>query len=285
METVLGRQESITHSQTGEDALRDILTLLRSRTGHDFTRYDRTTVMQRIERRMSATAAQTLPAYRDHLRDNTAEAPALLRAMVIRLTRFYRNRRSFEAFERDVVPLLFEGKAGGDQVRVWCAGCSTGEEAYSAAMLLLEYAANLSRPPGIQVFATDIDQDAVRWARNGRYPEAIEADVPPARMERFFAKVAGGYRVNSEVRECVRFADHDLLRDPPFTDLDAILCRNLLIYLNPDVREQVFESFHLALRPAGRLFLGMSESVEGSAHLFSPVDEKHRLFRVNPVIQ
>lgn len=273
----------VDESQATENALRDVLADVRAHTGHDFTHYKRATILRRIERRMQVNAVPDLPAYRDYLRATPAEAQLLLKDLLIGVTNFFRDRAAFDSFEREVVPLLFGGKTTGDVVRVWCAGCATGEEAYSVAMLLLEHAARMPQPPDIQIFATDIDEEAIQTARVGSYPEAIEADVPPTRLRQFFTKEPGGYRVNKEVRERILFAAHNLIKDPPFSKLDAVTCRNLLIYLNRDVQEQVFELFHFALLQGGFIFLGPSESVDGTPDLFAPVSKKHRLFRAQVV--
>lgn len=273
----------VDESQATENALLDVLGDVRAHTGHDFTHYKRATILRRIERRMQVNAVPDLPAYRNYLRATPVEAQLLLKDLLIGVTNFFRDRAAFDSFEREVVPLLFGGKTTGDVVRVWCAGCATGEEAYSVAMLLLEQAARMPQPPDIQIFATDIDEEAIQTARVGSYSEAIEADVPPTRLRQFFTKEPGGYRVNKEVRERILFAAHNLIKDPPFSKLDAVTCRNLLIYLNRDVQEQVFELFHFALLPGGFIFLGPSESVDGAPDLFAPVSKKHRLFRAQVV--
>jgi two-component system CheB/CheR fusion protein len=271
-------------SEAVETVLRDVLEILRSRTGHDFTHYKRATVLRRIERRMQVVSARTLPAYRDYLlRETLPEAQLLLKDLLIGVTNYYRDRGAFDALEREVIPLLFQGKSQGNEVRVWVTACATGEEAYSVAILLLEHAAKLSHPPAIQIFASDIDDQAIAIAREGSYPEAIEVDVTPTRLRQFFTKEPGGYRINKEVRERILFTDQDLIKDPPFSRLDLITCRNLLIYLSREVQEKAFELFHFALRPGGFLFLGSSESADGRSALFTPIDIKSRIFRANVV--
>jgi two-component system CheB/CheR fusion protein len=265
-----------------EEALRDVLGLLRARTGHDFTHYKRATVLRRIERRLQVNGLQDLSAYRDFLRGHTEEASALLKDMLISVTNFFRDREAFEALEREALPPLLEGRKADDELRAWVPGCATGEEAYSVAMLLIEYASNLTHPPTIQIFATDIDEEALAVAREGSYPESIITDIPPARLRQFFTKEAGGYCVVKGVREKVLFAKHNLIKEPPFSRLDLIACRNLLIYLNRDVQQQVLDLFHFALRPSGFLFLGSSESVDGESRSFLTVDKKHRIFRATP---
>jgi two-component system, chemotaxis family, CheB/CheR fusion protein len=262
-----------------EEALHDIITVLRARSGHDFRHYKRATVLRRLERRLQVRALPDLKSYRDLLKTDVAEAEALLKDMLIGVTNFFRDRDAFEALERDVIPRLFDGKLAGDQVRAWVAACSTGEEAYSVAMLLREHANLLSQPVGVQVFATDIDERAIGIARSGTYPSSIVTDVPPPRLREFFSKEENRYRIKKAVRDDVLFAAHNLLRDPPFSKLDLISCRNLLIYLNRDIQERVLEIFHFALSPGGFLFLGSSESAEAAGNLFTPVDKKHRIYR------
>lgn len=269
----------VSQEDADEAALRDIFALLRTHTGHDFTHYKRATVLRRIERRLQVNVLNDLTAYRDFMREHPSEAQALLKDLLISVTTFFRDRAAFDEFEREVVPLLFHEKTTGDRVRVWVAGCATGEEAYSVAMLLFEYAERLAAPPSIQIFATDIDEAAIASAREGSYAENIETDVSPQRLRRFFTKETGGYRIRKDVRERVLFAAHNLIKDAPFSKLDAITCRNLLIYLNREAQAHIFELFHFVLVPNGFLFLGNSESAEGAANMFATVDKKQRIFR------
>ncbi|MDQ3135130.1 MAG: PAS domain-containing protein, partial [Acidobacteriota bacterium] len=271
----------VSQEDADEAALRDVFRLLRSHTGHDFTHYKRATVLRRIERRLQVNGLHDLTLYRDFMREHPMEAQALLKDLLISVTSFFRDRAAFDELEREVLPLLFHEKTTGDQVRVWVAGCATGEEAYSVAMLLLEYAERLASPPAIQIFATDIDEAAIRTAREGSYAETIEADVSPERLRRFFTKEPGGYRIKKDVRERVLFAVHNLIKDPPFSKLDAVTCRNLLIYLNREAQGHIFELFHFVLLPNGFLFLGNSESADGAATLFATVDKKQRIFRAD----
>jgi two-component system CheB/CheR fusion protein len=264
---------------THEPPLREVLTILRQRTGYDFNQYKRGTVLRRIERRLQVNQLATLAAYAGYLRDRPSETRALLKDMLISVTNFFRDREAFEALERDVLPDLFANRSAGEEIRVWVPGCATGEEAYSIAMLLTEMAESRADSPEVQVFATDIDDDAIAIARAGMYPDAIEADVEPGRLRRFFARESGGYRVHKSVRERVMFASHNVLRDPPFSRLDLISCRNLLIYLNRDVQARVLSVFHFALRPGGFLLLGSSESIDDGGTAFTPVDKGHRIFR------
>lgn len=262
-----------------EDSLRELLALLRARTRHDFASYKRATLLRRIERRLQVTESEDLPAYLAHVRNHPEELQGLLRDLLISVTNFFRDPEAFRQLEADVVPRMFEGKGPGDQIRVWVTGCATGEEAYSIAMLLAEHADTLATTPAVQVFATDIDEDALAHGRAGLYPDTIAADVSPERLKRFFTREGQLYRVRRELRETVLFAPHNILRDPPFSKLNLVSCRNLLIYINRQMQERILEIFHFALKPEGFLFLGTSESVDGPDGLFAPVDKKQRIFK------
>jgi two-component system CheB/CheR fusion protein len=266
-------------------ALREVLAILQARTGHDFANYKRASVLRRITRRLHVHTLASIQDYPALLRAQPDEIEALLRDLLISVTNFFRDPEAFAALARRI-PQLFAGKTADDQVRVWVAGCATGEEAYSLAMLLAEHAASLEQPPRIQIFATDIDEDAITMAREGRYLDTIVGDVSPERLQRFFTPDQGGYLITKEIRDLVLFAVHNLLRDPPFSKLDLITCRNLLIYLNREAQRQVMTMFHFALRPDGLLFLGSSESIDEELNLFAPLDKVQRLFerRLAPVV-
>jgi two-component system, chemotaxis family, CheB/CheR fusion protein len=265
--------------QTGvdEDLLRQILSQLRARTGHDFSRYKRSTVLRRIVRRMQVTRTEDLQAYYNLLREQLDEAQALMGDLLISVTTFFRDRESFEQLQRSVVPRLFKNDA--ETIRVWVAGCATGEEAYGIAILLLEEAAKHELRPTLQVFGSDLDTRALATAREGRYPLAIQTDVGEERLRRFFTHESDSYRVRQEVRDIVLFAAHDLTKDPPFSHVDLVTCRNLLIYLERELQEQVCSTFHYALNPGGYLMLGASESAEHPLGLFRMVDRTARLFQ------
>jgi two-component system CheB/CheR fusion protein len=218
-------------------------------------------------------------AYLDYLRATPLEARALLKDLLISVTHFFRDPAAFEALQQQVIPRLFEAKAPGETLRVWVPGCATGEEAYSIAMLLLEHADAVEHRPDIQVFASDPDEDALAFAREGLYPAAIAADVSEQRLLRFFMREGAYYRVPQDLREMILFASHSLLKDPPFSQLDLISCRNLLIYFQRELQDRVFQLFHYALKPQGYLFLGSAESVESAGHLFREVDKTQRLYR------
>ncbi|MEC9481858.1 MAG: CheR family methyltransferase, partial [Halomonas sp.] len=255
-----------------------IFAQVRARSGRDFSRYKRSTVMRRIQRRMQLHHIEELGRYLDLLRQQPEEAHALVDEFLITVTNFFRDREVFESLERDVIPKLFEGKGPEDQIRIWSVGCATGEEAYSLAMLLLEAASRYDSPPRLQVFASDMHDGSLKLAREGIYSGDIEIDVSPERIKRFFIKENGGFRIRKEVRECVIFAPHNLLGDPPFSKLDLIACRNLMIYLQRDVQQDVIEVFHYALNPEGFLVLGTSETLDRS-DLFHTENKKFCLYR------
>ncbi len=265
-----------------EDSLREIITILRVRTGHDFANYKTPTLIRRIARHLQIHELEDLPTYVKYLRDNQEEIQSLQRNLLINVTNFFRDKDAFGALETEVVPRLFTGKTARDTVRVWTAGCASGEEAYSMAMLLTEYTEKQSDPPKFMVFATDIDDEAIAQAREHSYPETIETDVSPERLKRFFVKEGSRYRVKKELRETVLFVPHNVLRDPPFSRLDLVTCRNLLIYLNREAQKQVMEIFHFALKSEGFLFLGTSETAENAPDLFEAIEKKQRLYRRRP---
>jgi two-component system CheB/CheR fusion protein len=265
-----------------EAALREVLIFLRTRTGRDFSYYKRATILRRIGRRMQVNSVADLREYLNFMRTHPSEPGALLQDLLISVTNFFRDGEAFEAVER-YIPDLFQNKSQSDSVRVWVPACATGEEAYSFAMMLLEHARTLDNPPALQVFACDLDEDAIRVARMGHYPDAITADVSEERLKRFFVKDHRGYRVRRELREMVLFAAHDLLKDAPFSRMDLISCRNLLIYLNRHAQQRVLDTFHFALRPGGRLFLGSSETVEDDNRMFRVLDKKHRIYEPNAI--
>lgn len=286
---------SVLANDQAEQALQDILSHLRVRTNHDFRQYKRATVLRRIERRLQVNALADFPAYREFLKRTPSETGALLADMLIGVTNFFRDRESFEVLERDVIPKLFEtppdqpdNQTAGDtdaesgqrsNVRAWVAGCSTGEEAYSIAMLLVQQQKLLDSSKAVQVFATDIDETAINRARAGVYPSSIVSDLPPSISRQFFTQEGARFVVTKPVREKILFAVHSILRDPPFSQLSLVSCRNVLIYLDRAVQRQVLELFHFALKPNGFLFLGSAESADVASDLFAVVDKKNRIFR------
>lgn len=265
-------------SDGDRDPVPRILTQVRLRTGHDFSRYKRATIERRVERRMQLHRLEQLSDYLEVLRESPQEVAALADDLLINVTAFFRDRPVFDELERSVIPSLFDRKGPDNRVRVWSVGCATGEEAYSLAMLFLEEASRRVRPPQVQIFASDLHERSLRYAREGVYPETIEADVSPDRLARFFQRENGGYRVRKELREPIVFAPHDLVRDPPFSHLDLITCRNVLIYLRPEVQNDVQEIFHYALHDEGYLLLGTAEMANRS-ELFRVESKEHHLYR------
>ncbi|AMN42287.1 Chemotaxis protein methyltransferase CheR [Rhodoplanes sp. Z2-YC6860] len=265
--------------QVDEEQLRRILAHLRIRTGHDFSKYKRSTVLRRIARRIQVMRCNDLADYYDALRQNNDEAQALLADLLISVTTFFRDTEAFEGLRKLTLPHLFEGANLEEPLRVWVGGCATGEEAYSVAMLLLEEAGRHDLRPPIQVFASDLDARALAVAREGRYPSVIEADVSEDRLRRFFTREGDNYRVRQELRDVVLFAHHDLLKDPPFSRVDLISCRNVLIYLDRELQEQVISTFNYALNPGGFLLLGSSETADNPAGMFRSLDRNARIYQ------
>jgi two-component system, chemotaxis family, CheB/CheR fusion protein len=253
--------------------------LLRDRTGNDFTLYKGSTIRRRIERRMNVHQIGTLKQYLRFVLSNPPELDALFQELLIGVTRFFRDPPAFEALAQKGLPALVEGKPEGATLRVWVPGCSTGEEAYSLAIILKEYLAQRKLRLTIQIFASDLDSRAVETARVGLYPIGIAGDIAPARLQRFFTKEDSSYRVKKEIRDLVVFATHNILTDAPFTKLDILSCRNVLIYLEAKAQRSLLPLFHYALKPHGILFLGSSETIGGFERLFTAIDRKWKLCR------
>ena len=262
--------------------LRRIVAFLRTRTGHDFSGYKRSTVLRRVMRRMQVSQIGTLDDYARHLRSTPEEAKALFADLLISVTQFFRDPSTFRVLAHEVVaPLLARAATdeGDHEIRAWVAGCATGEEAYSLAILILEEADRLKVQVPAQIFATDLDEGALVTAREGRYPRSIEADVSTERLKRFFVDEGTHYRINRRVRDLVLFARHSVVREPPFMRLDLVTCRNLLIYLERALQQQVCAVFHYGLKPAGALFLGPAETADMVPEHFVPVDRDARIYR------
>jgi two-component system CheB/CheR fusion protein len=256
-----------------------ILSHLRVRSGHDFSSYKKATIRRRIARRMQVQRAATMADYLVILRANPHEAKALFADLLISVTTFFRDTDAFEKLAALVIPHLFDDKGVSDTIRIWVVGCATGEEAYSIAILLLEEASRHKIRCGLQVFASDLDENALAVAREGRYPAAIEADMTEERLRRFFTREGDHYRVTRELRDVVLFAKHSLLRDPPFSRVDLISCRNVLIYLDREVQHEVCTTFHFALRRSGYLFLGSSENADSPTGAFHAIDREARIYQ------
>jgi len=281
--TVLIAEEAEKRPDDQQHALREIFSQLRLRTGHDFSNYKRPTLLRRIERRINIRSLPNLPAYASYLQQNPEEISALLKDLLISVTNFFRDAKAFETLEQEVLPAILKRKTSENQVRIWVAGCATGEEAYSVAMLCAEKTLNVIDAPKVQIFATDIDEGAISNAREGYYTINDAADVSPERLRRFFVKEGDGYRIQREIREMILFANHNFIKDPPFSHLDLVSCRNVLIYLNRNAQERVMETFHFALNPGGYLFLGSSESVDGSTDLYASVNREYHIFQSRSV--
>ena len=257
--------------------LRTITGLLLAEIGHDFGEYKDKTLVRRIQRRMQVLQLATVSEYIDHLRHAPQESQNLFQELLIGVTEFFRDPQAFEALQKEAIPKLLAGKGAADTVRVWVAACSTGEEAYSIAMLLREALDGVRAPPKVQIFATDIDERAMNAARAGRYRKP-QPGLSQARQERWFTEVGDELCVVKSLREMIVFSPHSVAKDPPFSRLDLVSCRNLLIYMNPDLQDRLVRTFQYALQPGGFLLLGPSEGVARNGGLFHVVDKKHRLF-------
>ncbi|MEO0017812.1 MAG: hypothetical protein RLZZ522_1095, partial [Verrucomicrobiota bacterium] len=263
-----------------ENAMKKIFILLRAQTGHDFSQYKPSTIHRRIERRMAVHQIDAIDGYVRFLQQTAAEVEALFRDLLIGVTNFFRDPEAFQVLENRVIPKLFVGKPAGAAIRVWTAGCSTGDEAYSIAILLVERIEALKQNYTIQIFATDIDSQAIAAARAGLYPASIAADISPERLARFFTAEADGsaYRIHKSIRDLLVFSEQDVIKDPPFSKLDLITCRNLLIYMGTELQRKLIPLFHYALKPDGWLFLGTSEGIGEFGELFSVHDRKAKLY-------
>ena len=261
--------------------LEKVLILLRAHNGQDFSFYKKSTLYRRIERRMGIHRIDRIAGYVRLLQDNPQELDLLFREFLIGVTSFFRDPVSWERLRDEAIPPLFQRPPAGRVLRAWVAGCSSGEEAYSLAIVFKE-AMEKHKPTGrfsLQIFATDLDGDAIEQARQGRYPRSIEADVTAERLARHFTATDNGYQINKDIREMVVFAPQNLIQDPPFTKLDLLLCRNVLIYFGPELQKKLLPLFHYSLRPGGVLFLGNAETVGSAPELFAAIDGKARIYR------
>ena len=264
-----------------QNVLEKVIILLRAHTGHDFSLYKKTTLYRRIERRMGIHQIGKMSSYLRYLQENSQELDLLFKELLIGVTNFFRDPDAWEQLRDHVLPGLLTNRSPGQALRAWVPGCSTGEEAYSLAIIFKEAAEKIQPKGGfiLQIFATDLDQDAISKARQGFFDNNIAADVPDERLKRFFIKEDRGYRVCKEIREMVIFAPQNLVMDPPFTKLDILCCRNLLIYLTAEVQKKLMPLFHFSLNPGGVLFLGSSETVGSGSEFFETLNTKSRLFR------
>src|SRR6266478_158296 len=263
----------------GDPQLKDILHLLRTANEVDFSDYKPTTVKRRILRRMALHKIGKLKEYVLFLRRHSSEVEALYEDILIKVTSFFRDPDALEALKAEVFPSILKHRSPEEPVRVWVPGCSTGEETYSQAIALLEFLGNRRADIPFQLFGTDLRQGSIEKARAGTYPESVVADISPERLQRFFVKVEGGYRINKTIRDICVFARHNLLQDPPFSRIDVISCRNVLIYLGPVLQKRIIPIFHYALKPRGFLMLGAAEGIIGTASdLFELMDRKHKIY-------
>ncbi len=256
-----------------------LFAVLRTQMGHDFSGYKKRTFIRRVHRRMQINHCDTLKGYVDLLQRDHEEPARLFRDLLINVTSFFRDAEAFDAFEKIVIPHLFERRGAADTVRVWVPGCSTGEEVYSIAILLREHMDKSTGSPRVTVFATDIDERALSVARAARYPPALMKGVSPERRERYFTNHSGSFVVAKAVRDLCVFSVHSILRDPPFSRMDLISCRNLLIYFGADAQRQALPTLHYALRPGGFLFLGKAETIGRFSEMFAPVDKANCIFQ------
>jgi chemotaxis methyl-accepting protein methylase len=268
-------------AEKDQSALEKIVILLRARTSNDFTMYRRSTLYRRVERRMGIHRLSKIASYVRYLQENPQELDILFKELLIGVTRFFRDPAAWQALAKKALPKLLARRPAGGVLRAWVAGCSTGEEAYTLAIVFVEALKQLKSAGNIslQIYATDLDKDAIDKARMSMFPESIAADVSPERLAQFFVKEGNGYRVNKQIRAMVVFAPQNLIMDPPFTKLDILCCRNLMIYLTPELQRKLFPLFHYTLNPGGVLFLGSAESVGGFANLFVPLAFKERIFK------
>jgi two-component system CheB/CheR fusion protein len=279
--TPLIARPGLAQGDKAQSALEKIVILLRAKTGHDFSLYKKNTVYRRIERRMGLHQIDKIATYVRFLQENPQELELLFKELLIGVTNFFRDQEEWEKLKVEVMPALLNGRPPGQALRAWVIGCSTGEEAYSLAIVFKEAVEQLkpARDFVLQIFATDLDSDAVEKARTGIFPANIAADVSPERLSRFFVEVGRGWQVSKPIREMVIFAPQNAIMDPPFTKLDIVSCRNLLIYLTPDLQKKLLPLFHYSLNPGGLLFLGSAETIGGFVDLFVPMDGKTRLYR------
>ncbi len=277
-------QPALATTPRTESALKKIFILLRVHTGHDFSQYKPNTIHRRIERRMAVHQIDAMDEYVRYLQQTPVEVEALFRDLLIGVTNFFRDPAAFLALENQVIPKLLSGKSTGDTIRVWSTGCSTGEEAYSIAILLQEHMEVLKQTFKVQIFATDIDSRAIATARAGLYPASIAADITPERLARFFTAEADGraYRIHKSIRDMLVFSEQDLIKDPPFSKLDLVCCRNLLIYMGAELQKKIIPLFHYTLNPGGILFLGTSETVGEFGTLFNTLDHRAKLYQRKP---
>ncbi len=261
-------------------SLEKIIILLRSYTGNDFSLYKKNTIYRRIERRMAVHKIDKISSYVNFLQQNPKEANILFKELMIGVTNFFRDSSVWEKLKETVIPKIIGSQKSGSTLRAWIVGCSTGEEAYSLAIVFKEALAKIKQHEGfsLQIFATDLDNEAIETARKGVFSVNIASDVSAERITRFFTRTDEGYRINNEIREMIVFAQHNIIMHPPFTKIDMLSCRNLLIYMEPELQKKLFGLFYYSISPEGIMVLGNSETLGSQGHLFTPVDSKLKIF-------
>ena len=277
-----GKPGEITFARKAPTSVHRILNLLHTHTGHDFSLYKKNTLYRRIERRMGLHQIDDAQRYVDYLQGHPEEIGSLFKELLIRVTSFFRDPEAFEALKERILPRILENQPDGYSLRVWVPGCSTGEEAYSIAMIVREFQEEHQGAVKLQVFGTDLDEDSIDQARRGFFPANIAGDVGPRRLKRFFSNEEIGFRIRKEVREGIIFAVQNLIKDAPFTRMDLISCRNLLIYLEPELQNKLIPLLHYSLKPGGFLFLGTAETIGGFSDLFAVADKKWKFFQSKP---
>ncbi|WP_161829733.1 chemotaxis protein CheB [Steroidobacter agaridevorans] len=272
-------QASVVNLPDVTDFLLGVCEHLRHRLGHDFSQYKRSTMLRRVQRRMQVVGASTAEEYLERLESKADEARLLFRDLLINVTCFFRDAEAFDFLRREVIPALLRDKGAGDTVRIWTPGCSSGEEAYSIAILIAEALSRMQARPTIQIFATDIDEAMLQKARAASYPQSAVKDVPLELLDRYFYAQDDDYALTQSVRDMVRVSNHNLIKDPPFSRVDMIVCRNLLIYLNSNLQQRLIPVFHYALKPQGWLFLGSAENIAARNDIFDTVDAPAKVYR------
>lgn len=272
-------QRIIGTDKEATNSLQKILILIRNRTGHDFSLYKESTINRRIARRMNVYQMDNVSDYLKYIQQNPKEINTLFKELLINVTSFFRDPKAFESFKNKLISEVLDKKLDGDGVRVWIPGCSTGEEVYSIAMSIQEYLDESGKHLEIQLFGTDIDDNAIDIARSATYPSTIVSEIDPERLNKFFSKKGENYKVKKNIREMAIFAPHDVLINPPFSKLDVISCRNVLIYMNKDAQKKMLSAFNYALRPGGILFLGPSESISNFVESFTTLDNKWKIYK------
>ncbi|MEN6333163.1 MAG: chemotaxis protein CheB, partial [Phycisphaerales bacterium] len=266
-----------------EDQLQKIFMLIRNGTGHDFSHYKRSTIQRRIARRLAVHQIEDLNTYVKLLQESSDEVHTLAKEMLITVTNFFRDADAFDALKETVISPLVQQRSPDVPVRIWVPACATGEEAYSIAIMVHEEMESAQRRHNVQIFATDLDEESIEVARRGQYPKSIAGDVSPIRLKRYFIEENNHYKIKNGIREMLVFAKHNLIKDAPFSRLDLISCRNVLIYMDTTLQKKLIPMFHYTLNRNGYLFLGESESIGTFADLFAPIDAKHKVFKRKPV--